>query len=79
MFIPEARDIDINRWYVCLIGSDEELLKIRRKVIPDSNTGVSVFCYAVVCYYSGKELYAGGLKDCRIWLRDRLQLIRKKG
>lgn len=79
MNIPTIREIELNRWYICLIGSSEELCKVRRALIKDEKTGVTVLCYQVVCYYTGKELYTGKLNECRAWLRERLQLIRKKG
>ena len=77
MLIPNVKDIELNRWYCCLIGSSEELCKITRALIKDPNTGVTAIAYKVVCYYTGIDLYVGSLTDCRIWLRDRLQLIRK--
>ena len=79
MIIPGIRDIEVGRWYICIIGNSEELCKVTRGVITDNKTGVKVFCYKVVCYYTGKDLYIGELDECRSWLRDRLQLIRKKG
>lgn len=78
MSLPEVRDIELGRWYVCLIGNSEELCKVVRSLIPDP-ARVMVICYKVVCYYSGKELYSGKLNECRSWLRDRLQVVRKKG
>lgn len=78
MFIPDIKDIEINRWYCCLIGCDEELCKVTRALIKDPNTGVTVICYKVVCYYTGKDLYTGALNECRDWLRQRLQIIRKR-
>lgn len=79
MDLPKVTDIELNRWYVCLIGESEELCKVTRTLIKDPNTGVNVLCYKVVCYYTGRDLYTGKLNECRSWLRDRLQLIRKKG
>ena len=75
--IPTVKDIELNRWYVCLINSSEELCKVTRCIIQDPNTGVYVGCYKVVCYYTGKDLYVGKMNECREWLLHRLQLIRK--
>lgn len=76
--IPEPKSIEINRWYVCLIGQSEELCKITRYYITDpyvpnkKNSG-----WEVVCYYTGRDLFSGSLADCRLWLRDRLYLLRR--
>ena len=75
--IPSIKDIEVNRWYVCLIGASEELCKITRCVIEDHMTGTKFFCWRVVCYYTGKDLYVGELGDCKQWLLNHLKLIRR--
>lgn len=67
--LPKLKDIEVNRWYVCLIGQREELCKITRHHLTAD--------WKIVCYYSGKDLYAGSLADCRKWLYDRLMIIRR--
>lgn len=69
-----ARYIDINRYYQCIIDGKEELCKIVRHVIMDVNTSELVFCYRVDCYYYGHELYVGSLAECREWLLMRLTM-----
>ena len=76
--IPSIKDIEVNRWYVCLIGVSEELCKVTRGLIIDQATGSKVFCWKVVCYYTGKDMYVGQLGECRQWLLNHLQLIRRK-
>lgn len=64
--IPKLSDITTNRWYVTLINGNEELCKIKRMYLtPD---------WEVVCYYSGKVLFAGTLIDCRKWLLERVKI-----
>lgn len=77
MTIPEPKSIEINRWYVCLIGQSEELCKITRHYITGPYTNLPKGTWKVVCYYTGKDLFSGSLSDCRLWLRDRLYLIRR--
>ena len=67
--IPKPKDIEVNRWYVSLIGQSEELCKItRHHLTPD---------WKVVCYYTGRDLFAGSLAECRAWLCDRLLIVRR--
>lgn len=66
--IPTVKDIEINRWYVCLIGKNEELCKICHMHLTSD--------WKVVCYYSGKDLFAGSLAECRRWLLERIKLMR---
>ena len=73
--IPKVSDIEINRWYVCLIGQVEELCKVTRCFVTDCN-GVMLGQYKVVCYYTGKDLFVGELSECRKYLREKL-LIRR--
>lgn len=75
VIIPEVNDIKINKWYICLIGQSEELCKVTRHSYIDRYTGQCKFSWKVVCYYTGKDLFAGELGDCKRWLRDRLYLI----
>lgn len=67
--LPKLTDIEINRWYVCLIGQSEELCKITRFYLTAD--------WKVVCYYTGRDMFVGSLSDCRKWLYDHLMLIRK--
>lgn len=64
--IPKLSDITINQWYITMINGSEEMCKIRRMY----QTGD----WKVVCYYSGKDLFAGTLKECREWLLMRVKL-----
>ena len=75
MQLPEVREIELNRWYVCLIDKSEELCKVVRTLYTD-NSGVTVICYKVVCYYTCKDLFYGKLNECRQWLREHI-LIRR--
>lgn len=67
--IPKAKDIEVNRWYVTLIGQSEELCKITRMYLTGD--------WKIVCYYSGKDLFAGTLAECRTWLCERLLIVRR--
>ena len=69
--LPEVKQIEINRWYVCLIGASEELCKVKLFRDPIANTS-----YQVVCYYTGKVLIAGNLKECQTFVRDHILLRR---
>ena len=75
--IPDVKSIEINRWYVCLIGQSEELCKVTRAYYTDPYTNQTKGTWKVVCYYTGKDLFSSTLDDCKMWLRDRLQLIRR--
>lgn len=68
--LPKPKDIEINRWYVSLIGQSEELCKITRHYLSSD--------WKVVCYYTGRDLFAGSLAECRTWLHDRLLIVRRQ-
>lgn len=70
--IIKSKNIEINRFYNCLIGDSYELCKIHRWFTDDVKTGVRVFNYAVSCYYTGKDLFVGTLAECREWLAERI-------
>lgn len=66
------KDIEINRYYNCLIGDSYELCKVRFWSVNDDKTGVRVFNYAVTCYYTCKDLFVGTLAECREYLAERI-------
>lgn len=65
-----AKQIQINTWYNCQVDDSLELCKIVRRyhVLPN-NVGVAT--WVVVCYYTGKDLFAGSLSMCRQWIEKR--------
>ena len=60
----------LNTWYCCQPDPDRfeyfELCKIKREKIRDEH-GYR-YDYLVVTYYDGKELFRGGLKECKEWI-----------
>ena len=72
--IPQAREIEVNRWYNTLINQNIELCKIVRAYNIGGYNGVSVYDWKVTSYYNGKELFAGSLGECRKWLVQRIIL-----
>ena len=61
-----------NQWYNCWYVDRPELCKITQAIITDTNTGAEVHAWRVVCYYTGKDIYTGTLKECRLWIEEHL-------
>lgn len=75
--LPELKDIELNRWYVCLIGQSEELCKVRRiPVLQYTVNNIEIHPYQVVCYYTGKMLFSGCLTECQKFIREHILLKR---
>ena len=75
----KIRDIMLNVWYTCWYIDRSELCKVTRATIDVTSNDTKVFAYKVVCYYTGKDIYVGPLKECRQWIMDHLEGVKTYG